>query len=298
MNASNHEHEHDHEHNDEHDQGLQHDLEVIAHRRHTRRRLLGWMLSGGVVGLAAACGGGGGLDSSTESSSDGSSSDSSDSGSCLADPEETAGPYPADGSNSTNGSVVNVLSESGIVRSNIRTSFGSSTTDAGGVTLQLTLTLVDVSGGCTPLSGYAIYLWHCNHDGEYSLYSSDVRDENYLRGVQVTDANGQVTFLTYFPACYDGRWPHMHIEIYTSESEATSYASKVATTQLCMPEDTCDEVYNGSSLYSDSVANLAKVSISSDGVFGDNSSEEITLQTPAFSGSVSAGYTATATLAI
>jgi len=43
------------------------------------------------------------------------------------------------------------------------------------------------------LSGYAIYIWHCNRSGEYSLYSSGVLNENYLRGVQVTDSNGQVT---------------------------------------------------------------------------------------------------------
>src|SRR2546430_2522114 len=83
--------------------------------------------------------------------------------------------------------VSNILAVSGIVRSDITTSFGTSTTTAAGVPLQLTITLVNSNMACAPLEGYAIYIWHCNRDGNYSLYSSGVQNENYLRGVQVTD---------------------------------------------------------------------------------------------------------------
>ena len=92
-----------------------------------------------------------------------------------------------------------MLTQSGIVRSDIRTSIGSYSGTAPGVQLTLTITLVNTNLGCTPLSGYAIYIWHCTRDGYYSLYT--VTGQNYLRGVQVTDANGQVTFTTIVPGC-------------------------------------------------------------------------------------------------
>jgi protocatechuate 3,4-dioxygenase beta subunit len=162
----------------------------------------------------------------------------------------------------------------------------------------LTITLVDVNNGCAALSGYAIYIWHCNRSGEYSLYSSDIQNENYLRGVQVTDANGQVTFTTIFPACYSGRWPHIHFEVYPSLSAATSKSNAVLTSQFAMPSDVASTVFNNATGYSASVTNLGQVSISTDGVFGDNTSAQIAAMTPAFSGSVSAGFTATATVGV
>jgi protocatechuate 3,4-dioxygenase beta subunit len=216
----------------------------------------------------------------------------------VADPTETNGPYPADGTNSVNGSIVNVLALSGIVRSDIRSSFGSSTTTAPGVPLTLTIKLANVNSSCAALSGYAIYIWHCNRDGNYSLYSSGVQNENYLRGVQVTDANGEVTFTTIFPACYSGRWPHIHFEVYPSLASATSQSNAKLTSQFAMPSDICTTVFNTATGYSASVTNLARVSLSSDGVFGDNSSAQIAAMTPTMSGSVSAGYTATVTVGV
>jgi len=146
---------------------------------------------------------------------------------------------------------------------------------------------------CAPLEGYAIYIWHCNRDGNYSLYSSGVQNENYLRGVQVTDANGQVTFTTIFPACYSGRYPHIHFEMYPSLASATSYASSVLISQMAMPLDICQAVYNNASGYSQSVTNLAGVSLSNDNVFGDNTAAQLAQQTPALAGSITAGYTGT-----
>jgi protocatechuate 3,4-dioxygenase beta subunit len=146
---------------------------------------------------------------------------------------------------------------------------------------------------CAPLQGYAIYIWHCNRDGNYSLYSSAVQNENYLRGVQVTDANGQVTFTTIFPACYSGRYPHIHFEIYPSLAAATSYASSVLISQMALPSDICQTVYNSATGYTQSITNFAAVSTSSDNVFGDNTAAQLAQQTPALAGSVAAGYTGT-----
>jgi protocatechuate 3,4-dioxygenase beta subunit len=146
---------------------------------------------------------------------------------------------------------------------------------------------------CAPAVGYAVYIWHCDQGGNYSLYSPSVASDSYLRGVQVTDANGQVTFTTIWPACYSGRWPHIHFEVYTDVAAATSGNNKVSVSQLAMPEADCDDVF-ATSGYSASVANLAQVSLATDMVFADGA----TLETPAVTGNVTDGYTATLSVPI
>jgi hypothetical protein len=88
---------------------------------------------------------------------------------------------------------VNVLTESGIVRSDITTSFGTASGLAYGVPLTITLTVLDTANGSAPLEGAAVDLWHCDQAGRYSLYSDGVTSENYLRGVQEAAADGTVT---------------------------------------------------------------------------------------------------------
>ena len=209
-----------------------------------------------------------------------------------------AGPYPADGTNSVGGAIVNVLTESGVVRSDITTSFGSYSGTAAGVPLTLTITVEDYSLGCTPLEGYAVYIWHCDRSGLYSLYSSGVTAQNYLRGVQVTDANGQVTFTTIFPACYSGRMPHIHVEVYASLSTATTSNNSVKITQLTFDRSTCETVYNNASGYSASVSNLAAISFASDNVFSDDSSAQLAAATVSLSGDYSSGFTGTVSVAV
>ena len=209
----------------------------------------------------------------------------------MADPQETNGPYPADGSNSLNGSVVNVLDDSGIMRSDIRSSFGSSTTTAPGVPLVLTLNMVNTNSSCAPLSGYAVYIWHCTRDGLYSLYSNGAQSENYLRGVQVSDSNGQLTFTTIFPGCYAGRYPHIHFEVYPSQSLATNRSNAILVGQMALPSDICGTLYAAATGYATSLTNFRQTSIATDGIFGDNTAAQIAQQTPSLSGSVSAGYT-------
>ncbi|MCL6645707.1 MAG: intradiol ring-cleavage dioxygenase [Dehalococcoidia bacterium] len=195
-------------------------------------------------------------------------------------PQETAGPFPGNGANGPN-----VLTESGIVRKDIRSSLGISTTQAQGVPLLVRLTLVDTSNGCRPLAGYAVYLWHCDREGRYSMYS--LPNENYLRGVQTSDAAGVVTFQTVFPGCYPGRWPHIHFEVYPGLEKATSAANKIATSQLAFPEDVCAEVY-ATAGYEQSLQNLSRVSLQTDGIFRDGWQ----LQLAEMSGDRARGYTA------
>ena len=102
-------------------------------------------------------------------------------------------------------------------------------------------TVVDVDAGCTPMEGAAVYVWHCDRDGEYSMYTASAA--NYLRGVQAADANGLVGFTSIFPAAYSGRWPHVHFEVYPSVDAATSGGTELVTSQLALPKHVCDAVY-------------------------------------------------------
>jgi protocatechuate 3,4-dioxygenase beta subunit len=144
------------------------------------------------------------------------------------------------------------------------------------------------------MSGAAVYAWHCNRDGNYSMYTGTAANENYLRGVQAADADGNVTFTSIFPAAYSGRWPHVHVEAYSSVDEATSGGNPVRTTQLAFPEDTCNEVY-ATSGYEQSVSNLAQTSLQSDNVFGDDGGVH---ELATMSGSVASGLVAALALPI
>ncbi|HET7791911.1 MAG TPA: intradiol ring-cleavage dioxygenase [Rhizobacter sp.] len=286
---------------DHHDLGLAHDLHTLAAQAQ-RRKALGWIAALGSMGagtLFVGCGGGSDDDATTSSStssssnSSGSSSSSTTTSSCAVIPEETEGPYPGDGSNSANGSIANALMLSGIVRSDIRRSIAGANGLAAGVPLTLTLRLVNTRASCADLSGYAIYLWHCDQQGRYSMYSSGVTAENYLRGVQATDTDGTASFVTVFPGCYAGRMPHMHFEIYRNTSTALSYTNKLKTSQLAFPDEVCDAVY-ASSGYTTSASNYARMSFASDGIFSDG----VTLQMSSVTGSVADGYLATLTVGI
>ena len=229
------------------DQGLGFDLATLV----SRRRMLGVLGLGAVtVGLAACT-----------SEPDSRTSAAASPG---AFPDEIAGPFPGDGSNGPD-----VLATSGIVRSDIRSSWGDAGGTAQGVPMTLTLTVTDLADGGTPFEGAAVYVWHCDRGGGYSLYTDGLTDENYLRGAQIADADGTVTFTSVFPGCYPGRWPHVHFEVYPDQASITDSTTAIATSQLALPEDVCDTVY-GTSGYEASVAPLAGVSLDSDIAFGDD----------------------------
>ncbi len=275
-----------------HDRGLDYDLPRLLHRRGMLKLVAGVGLAGAGLITLGACG------SATTTGEAGSPSDSRPAGppnggggaapestqtSDTANgelPEETSGPFPGDGSNGAN-----VLNQSGLVRRDITSSFGSSTTKAGGVPLSITMTINDYANNKAALAGGAVYVWHCDREGKYSLYSQGVTGENYLRGVQETDSHGQVRFTTIFPACYSGRWPHIHFEVYPSLAKATNSANKIATSQMALPEATCQAVY-ATSGYEQSLGNMSSVSLDTDNVFGDG----YELQIPTVTGDPSSGY--------
>ncbi|RUP24807.1 MAG: hypothetical protein EKK45_23045 [Curvibacter sp.] len=197
-------------------------------------------------------------------------------GSCTLTATETDGPYP----------LYAILTNSAIVRKDIRES-------KTGVPLTLTLTLQSAGSGCTPISGAGIYIWHCDKDGLYSGYSTSTNAGQsgltYLRGIQVTDNNGQVTFTTLYPGWYAGRITHIHVQVYLNDNLAVS---ATATTQLAFPQDITTAVYN-SSLYTKG-QNTSVTSFSADNVFSDGTSTEMLT----LSGDVNTGYTANMTITI
>lgn len=291
-----------HEPHPNHDRGLEFDLSTLI-----SRRSLGLFFGAGTAAVAlAACTPGGSTSgaSSTASASSASSSATTTAAPAASAsatptasptltraiaecgveiPQETAGPYPGDGSNGPN-----VLEASGVVRQDITSSFGTSTTKAEGVPLTVTLTLLDNSNGCKPLAGAAVYAWHCDRDGKYSMYDSGLENENFLRGVQEADSNGQVTFTTIYPGAYNGRWPHIHFEVFESMSNATVAGQVLAVSQIAMTEAACNEVY-ASAGYESSARNFPNTTLKSDNVFGDDGG---IYQLATISGSVGGGYTA------
>ncbi|WP_026547773.1 intradiol ring-cleavage dioxygenase [Paenarthrobacter nicotinovorans] len=279
-----------------HDRGLEFDLSTLLNRRRT----LGVLLGAGSAAALAACTPGAGGGAATPSST-GSAATTTQSSTAAASPsatstvtrafaecgveipEETLGPYPADGSNGPN-----VLEASGVVRRDIRSSFGTSTAKAEGVPLTVTLTLLDNANGCAPLAGAAVYVWHCDRNGKYSLYDPGLKNENFLRGVQEADAKGQLTFSTIYPGAYTGRWPHIHFEVFESMGNTTAAGQVLAVSQIALTEKACKEVY-ATTGYESSARNFPRTTLTSDNVFGDDGG---IYQLATISGSVAGGYTA------
>lgn len=203
-------------------------------------------------------------------------------------PQETNGPYPADGTAN-----VNVLERSGMLRSDIRSSLDGGAT-ADGVPLTFTFTLSDLANGNAAYAGAAVYIWHCDAQGLYSMYSDAIVNETYLRGIQVADAQGRVTFTTIVPGCYRGRWTHIHFEVYPDAASATNVSNQIATSQVAFPKDMLDAVYRDSA-YSGSTENLADLgSIDNDNVFSDG----YALEMASFVGDASTGYVGTLAVAV
>lgn len=259
---------------EDHDRGLAFDLPRLI----SRRRAVG-LLAGSIGSVAlAACGSSAG-DSAGPTAGAATSTGTAGTTSEIAD--ETAGPYPGDGSNGPN-----VLEESGVVRSDITKSIGGASGVAEGVPTTIEMTLLDVAAGGRALAGAAVYLWHCDIAGRYSMYDAGVADENYLRGVQVSDGDGKVAFKTIFPAAYAGRWPHVHFEVYDSAEAATSGGTKLKTSQIALPAETCELAF-ATSGYEQSVQSLSQTSLDTDIVFSDGYAGQLATA----SGSVDGGIT-------
>ena len=177
--------------------------------------------------------------------------------SCALIPQETAGPYP----------LLDVLGVRKMLRRDI-------TEGRPGVALALTLKLVNVNSACGPLSNAAVYLWACDKDGVYSGYQQpghDTRGQTFMRGIQLSDANGVVRFTSIYPGWYPGRITHMHFQVYLN---ADTGGAASATSQLAFPQKLTRAVYD-SALYAARGQNTSVKDFEHDGVFGDGFSLQL-----------------------
>ena len=190
-------------------------------------------------------------------------------GSASEIPEETAGPFPGDGSNGPN-----ALTESGVVRRDITKSFGDASGTAAGVPTTIEMTLLDVAGGGKRARRRRRLPVALRHRRPLL----DVRPGDRLRELPARRPGerprreGRLREL--FPAAYSGRWPHIHFEVYESLDAATAAGSKLRTSQIALPKDLCDAVYETDG-YEQSASNLAQVSLDTDMVFSDGYASQL-----------------------
>lgn len=267
-------------------------------RRQALSTLGGAVLSGAAIFTLASCSSdsktktsGTDLETSTTTSTTTSKTASSDT-LCSTLPQETAGPFPGDGSNSNSAGEADVLAENNVVRSDIRSNLdGSNTQD--GAPMTLNIKVVDASNSCAALGGYSVYLWHANREGNYSMYSSNGAnhtDDTFLRGVQITDSNGDVTFKTILPGRYSGRASHFHFEVYADSNYATG--KPVLTSQFAFDDIQADSLYKAAAGYIKSTSNATYNK--NDNVFSDGFSTQLL----EIKGDVTSGLTGTITVGI
>ncbi len=148
---------------------------------------------------------------------------------CVVRPELTIGPYFVDGQ---------------LNRSDIRSEPSDNSVKEG---LPLTLNIVVASVGnnsCSPIQGAQVDVWHCDAQGQYSGVSDqgfDTTGKKFLRGYQLTDANGKVQFVTIYPGWYSGRAVHIHFTIRTKGADSQDYQF---TSQFFFDDSLTDQVHS------------------------------------------------------
>ncbi|RFS20610.1 intradiol ring-cleavage dioxygenase [Chitinophaga silvatica] len=179
-----------------------------------------------------------------------------ESGGCKVSPEETDGPYPLYNSRG-----------SSIQRIDI-------TDGKTGITLNITINILNTNNNCNPLPNARVDIWHCDKDGYYSGYSNrgylgnqDNTALVFCRGLQYAEANGQVKFKSIYPGWYEGRVTHIHAQVYVD--------SKLKkTTQIAFPDEINTAVYK-TSLYSAHGQNTGVPSNKADSIIGDSLAAEL-----------------------
>lgn len=186
-----------------------------------------------------------------------------DTGACEGSPSETAGPYP-------------IKTPTQLVMENI-------VSDRTGIALLMTITVLDQSDDCLPLVGVLVDVWHCDKDGNYSQYDN-YSSQDFLRGRQTTDSNGQVSFISIFPGWYSSRAPHIHIEILDANENS------LLVSQIAFPESAYSEVYDSSGYNG-----APDTSNSEDNIFADSLSGNMA---DSVTGDLNDGYTLLKTIVV
>jgi protocatechuate 3,4-dioxygenase beta subunit len=147
---------------------------------------------------------------------------------CTVRPQQTEGPFFVD---------------DGLTRSDIRADPTTGAISPGiPLTLQFQVSQVG-DGACVPLTGAMVDVWHCDAAGVYS----DVADrrastvgQKFLRGAQVTNADGIAEFITVYPGWYPGRTVHIHFKIRGATASGQGYEF---TSQLYFDDAVSDRIY-------------------------------------------------------
>lgn len=235
--------------------------------RLTRREALEALGAVAAVAWTAACS----SDSTASPTSPSSTTSGTTSSSCAVTPSETEGPYPDH---------LGMINNQAYYRRDI-------TEGKPGLPLSLVLTIVNTNQNCQALANAVVEVWQCDATGNYSEYSQpgfNGTGQTFLRGLQTTDSNGQVTFTTIYPGWYAGRATHIHVDVFIN-------GAIVKTTQIAFPESTTAAVY-ATGVYA--AKGLNSTTNASDNVFSDGTSRELAT----LSGSTTTGYTATLTIGV
>ena len=246
---------------------------AVKESKKLRRREMLAVLGAGVGAVLGACGSSptGPSGAITTSSSSGSGGTGTSGASCAVIPSETEGPYP---------DKTGMINNSAFFRRDV-------TEGKAGLPVTLTLTVVNASNNCSPVSGASVEIWQCDAAGHYSEYSQpgfDGTGQTFLRGIQTTDANGQVTFTTIYPGWYMGRATHIHVDVFRN-------GSLVKTTQIAFPENITAQVYT-TGVYASH--GQSPTSNAGDMVFSDGTQYEMATLT----GNTTSGYTAALTVGL
>jgi protocatechuate 3,4-dioxygenase beta subunit len=201
----------------------------------SRRRALGVLGGFGLAAIAAGCADDGGSSAPARETSTTTAAGSTGDDVCVLTPELTEGPYYLD---------------LDLVRRDIREGRPGSPFD-------LRVEVVEADA-CTPIENAAVDIWHCDAGGAYSGVSGD--DGTFLRGIQMTDADGVAEFRTIYPGWYTGRAVHIHVKVNLGGSETF-------TGQLFFDDTTTAGVYEAEP-YAD--RGEPDTSNAADGIFGQS----------------------------
>jgi protocatechuate 3,4-dioxygenase beta subunit len=225
----------------------------------------------GILGIASLATASKFLESCSKSDNDETDTSNSADGSCAVSPSETKGPFP-------------IKTPSQLVLENIKS-------DRVGIALLINLKIENKSNNCEPLSGALVDVWHCDKDGNYSEYGgtqmqqTDYTSVHFLRGRQTSNASGEVSFISIYPGWYQGRAPHVHVEVLSSTG------TSLLVTQIAFPETISSEVYSSTNYIAHGQADTANTK---DNVFADSLSDELATIT----GNLSDGFTLTKTITV
>ncbi len=183
--------------------------------------------------------------------------------SCTSTPAETEGPFPT-------------KTPSSLVTSDIRS-------DRTGTLLTIKITIQNKNASCAGLANAIVDIWHCDAKGEYSEYggtsmqATNYTSVHFLRGRQVTDSTGLVTFTSIYPGWYSSRAPHIHVHVYSSSG------TSLLVTQIAFPEDVSKVVYAQGVYASHGQPDTTNAA---DNVFGDG----VTYEMSTVTGSTTDGF--------